>query len=185
MSEKNDQITKNNHIVNIWNDINGEIHDIQKEGNLNNIADRAAAIIRVLRQGIERLRRVVEDGEPNKDEEDARIYSLADVWKLPKDVLVKVVWEFLQWHRSDDGECPALYCKDYPCQYKTERKKELAENLANGDLDQETYDKYMAEITEDMYDCDDTGEGCWASYYVWCYLNGYKPLEGKKPNNHK
>lgn len=64
MSEKNDQITKNNHIVDIWNDINGEIHDIQKEGNLNNIADRAAAIIRVLRQGIERLRRIV-DGTSN------------------------------------------------------------------------------------------------------------------------
>ena len=145
----------------------------------NEVEQEAASLIRELRQAIERLRRIVDDGEPNEDAEDARIYRMVDVWKLPKDVLAKVVWEFLQWHKSEDGECPAQYCKDYPCQFKKERKEELAENLANGDLDQETYDKYMSEIADDMYECD-YGEGCWASYYVWCYLNGYNPLSGKK-----
>lgn len=139
----------------------------------------AVSVIRKLRQYIERLRRIVDDGKPNEDAEDARIYCMMDVWKLPKDVLAKVMWEFLQWHKSEDGECPAQYCNDYPCQFKKERKEELAENLANGDLDKETYDKYMAEITDDMYECD-YGEGCWASYYAWCYLNGYNPLNGKK-----
>ena len=136
-------------------------------------------LIRVFRQYIERLRRIVDDGNPHEDKEDARIYRLVDVWKLPKDVLVKVMWEFLQWHKSEDGECPSMTCKDYPCQFKKERKATLAENLANGDLDQETYDKYMAAIADDMYECG-YGEGCWASYYAWCYLNGYNPMNGKK-----
>ena len=139
----------------------------------------ATTLIRELRQIIERLRRIVDDGEPNEDAEDARIYRMVDVWKLPKDVLVKAVWEFLQWHKSEDGECPLMTCKDYPCHYKKQRKEELAENLENGDLDQETYDKYMSEINNDAWDCDE-GEGCWASYYVWCYLNGYNPLNGKQ-----
>ena len=137
----------------------------------------AVSVIRELRQIIERLRRVVDDGKPNEDAEDARIYRIADVWKLPKDVLVKVVWEFLQWCRSEDGDCPAKICKDYPCLFKKEQKQELDENLANGDLNKETYDKYLNDM--DFDDCGN-GEGCWASYYVWCYLNGYNPLNGKK-----
>lgn len=137
----------------------------------------AVSIIRELRQYIERLRRIVDDGEPNEDAEDARIYRLSDVWKLPKDVLVNVVWDFLSWHKSEDGNCPAKDCKDYPCWFKKHRKEELDENLANGDLDKETYDKYLNDM--DFDDCGN-GEGCWASYYVWCYLNGYKPLSGEK-----
>lgn len=137
----------------------------------------AANAIRELRQIIERLRRLVDDGEPNEDTEDARIYRMVDVWKLPKDVLAKVVWEFLQWCRSEDGDCPAKICEDYPCQFKKEEKKTLDENLADGQLDQETYDKYLNDM--DFDDCGN-GEGCWASYYVWCYLNGYKPLSGEK-----
>lgn len=137
----------------------------------------AIMLIRELRQIIERLRRIVDDGKPNEDAEDARIYRMVDVWKLPKDVLVKVVWEFLQWCRSEDGDCPAKICNDYPCQFKKEEKKMLDENLADGQLDQETYDKYLNDM--DFDDCGN-GEGCWASYYVWCYLNGYKPLSGEK-----
>ena len=143
----------------------------------NEVEQEAASLIRELRQTIERLRRVVDDGEPNEDAEDARIYRMVDVWKLPKDVLVKVVWEFLQWYGDYETGCPAKQCKDYPCYFKKEEKKTLDENLANGDLDKETYDKYLNDM--DFDDCGN-GEGCWASYYVWCYLNGYKPLSGKK-----
>ena len=146
----------------------GDDHDAELE---------AAKTIRELRQIIERLRRIVDDGEPNEDAEDARIYRMVDVWKLPKDVLVKVVWEFLQWYGDYETGCPAKVCKDYPCYFKKEQKQELDENLANGDLDKETYDKYLNDM--DFDDCD-YGEGCWASYYVWCYRNGYNPLNGKK-----
>ncbi len=144
--------------------------------------DKAAEIesislIRELRQYIERLRRIVDDGKPNEDAEDARIYRLVDVWKLPKDVLVKVVWEFLQWYGDYETGCPAKQCKDYPCYFKKEEKKTLDENLADGQLDQETYDKYLNDM--DFDDCGN-GEGCWASYYAWCYLHGYDPISGKK-----
>ena len=104
----------------------GDDHDAELE---------AAKTIRELRQIIERLRRIVDDGEPNEDAEDARIYRMVDVWKLPKDVLVKVVWEFLQWYGDYETGCPAKVCKDYPCYFKKEQKQELDENLANGDLD--------------------------------------------------
>lgn len=137
----------------------------------------AVSVIRELRQIIERLRRVVDDGKPNEDAEDAKIYRMVDVWKLPKDVLVKVVWEFLQWYGDYETGCPAKICKDYPCYFKKEQKQKLDENLANGDLDKETYDKYLNDM--DFGDCGN-GEGCWASYYVWCYMNGYNPLNGKK-----
>jgi hypothetical protein len=180
MSEENDQITKNNHIVDIWNDINREIHDIQKEGNFNNIADRAAAIIRVLRQGIERLRRVV--GESDTDDLPR---SLTDMNKLKKDELAFVVWQFLQWINSDEG-CPADKCKDFPCKYRRKQKATCEENLKNGDLDEfgmkEQQDNgFFADF------CEGDQQGCWAEYYLWCYRNGYDPLTGKKdkPNNHK
>ena len=53
-----EQINKNNHIVDILNDIQDGIHNIQKEGDLKTIEQRAVNIIRELRQGIERLRRI-------------------------------------------------------------------------------------------------------------------------------
>ena len=146
----------------------GDDHDAELE---------AAKTIRELRQAIERLRRIVDDGEPNEDKEDARIYRMVDVWKLPKDALVKVVWEFLRWQGDYETGCPAKVCKDYPCSFKKNLKQELDENLANGDLDKKTYDKHLNNM--DFDDCGD-GEGCWGSYYVWCYLNGYNSLNGKK-----
>ena len=164
-----------------YKEICGDLHDLStflqmpQDDKLTEIA--SISLIRELRKFIERLRRIVDDGKPNEDAEDARIYRMVDVWKLPKDVLVKVMWEFLQWCRSEDGDCPAKICKDYPCLFKKEQKQELDENLANGDLNKETYDKYLNDM--DFDDCGN-GEGCWASYYVWCYLNGYNPLNGKK-----
>lgn len=139
--------------------------------------EAAQEYIQKLQQIVDRLRRIVDDGEPNEDAEDARIYRLVDVWKLPKDVLVKVMWEFLQWYGDYETGCPAKQCKDYPCYFKKEQKRELDENLANGDLDKETYNKYLNDM--DFDDCGNS-EGCWASYYAWCYLNGYNPMNGKK-----
>ena len=58
-----EQINKNNHIVDILNDIQDGIYNIQKEGDLKTIEQRALNIIRELRQGIERLRRIAGEGE--------------------------------------------------------------------------------------------------------------------------
>lgn len=172
MSEENDQITRNNHIVDIWNDINSEIHDIQKEGNLNNIADRAAAIIRVLRQGIERLRHVV--GESDTDEPPR---SLTDMNKLKKDELAFVAWQFWEWY--NENECPIDKCHDYFCRHCQLRKDEADEELADGSLSQEEYNIMAKDkFHDDM--CDDMQTGCWVQYYLWCYRNGYDPQTGKK-----
>lgn len=172
-----DKIARYNEIyVSAWNTIANRGFRRENEGD-DKAEQEATSLIRELRQIIERLRRIVDDGEPSKDVEDARIYRMVDVWKLPKDVLAKVVWEFLRWHGDYETGCPAKVCKDYPCYFKKEIKHELDENLANGDLDKETYDKYLNDM--DFDDCGDD-EGCWGSYYVWCYLNGYNSLNGKK-----
>ena len=174
MSEENDQITKNNHIVDIWNDIDREVHDIQKEGNLNNIADRAAAIIRVLRQGIERLRCVV--GESDTDEPPR---SLTDMNKLHKDELAFVLKYFWDWCKDGSGDCPAFTCRDFPCRYRQHTKMDCEENLKNGDLDEAGFKDQQEHGFYAEY-CDDDGECCWAEYYLWCYRNGYDPQTGKK-----
>lgn len=130
-------------------------------------------LIRVLRQYIERLRRIVDDGKP-----PVEVHSLRDAMKLNRDELAYLAWQFFQWINSDD-ECPADKCKDFPCKYRREQKATCEENLKNGDLDEfgmkEQQDNgFFADF------CDGDQQGCWAEYYLWCYRNGVNPLNGKK-----
>ena len=133
----------------------------------------AANAIRELRQIIERLRRVVDDGEP-----PVEVHSLQDAMRLNKDELAYLAWQFFQWINSDEG-CPADKCKDFPCKYRREQKATCEENLKNGDLDEfgmkEQQDNgFFADF------CEGDQQGCWAEYYLWCYRNGVNPLNGKK-----
>ena len=133
----------------------------------------AVSVIRELRQIIERLRRIVEDGEP-----PIEVHSLQDAMKLNKDELAYLAWQFFQWINSDEG-CPADKCKDFPCKYRREQKATCEENLKNGDLDEfgmkEQQDNgFFADF------CEGDQQGCWAEYYLWCYRNGVNPLNGKK-----
>lgn len=133
----------------------------------------ASNTIRTLRQIIERLRRVVDDGQP-----PIEVYSLRDAMKLNRDELAFLAWQFFQWINSDDG-CPADKCKDFPCKYRREQKATCEENLKNGDLDEfgmkEQQDNgFFADF------CEGDQQGCWAEYYLWCYRNNVNPLNGKK-----
>ena len=133
----------------------------------------AVSVIRELRQIIERLRRIVDDEQP-----PIEVHSLLDAMKLNKDELAYLAWQFFQWINSDEG-CPADKCKDFPCKYRREQKAMCEENLKNGDLDEfgmkEQQDNgFFADF------CEGDQQGCWAEYYLWCYRNGYNPLNGKK-----
>lgn len=133
----------------------------------------AANAIRELRQYIERLRRIVDDGQL-----PVEVHSLQDAMKLNKDELAYLAWQFFQWINSDEG-CPADKCKDFPCKYRREQKATCEENLKNGDLDEfgmkEQQDNgFFADF------CEGDQQGCWAEYYLWCYRNGVNPLNGKK-----
>ena len=130
-----EQINKNNHIVDILNDIQDNVHDIQKEADpLNTIEQRAVSIIRALRQGIERLRRIAGEGD-TLHVPYPRTLAEANQW--PKDELAFVMWQFWDWV-SGEG-CPAETCKDFPCKYRQKTKADCEENLQNGDLDEEGY----------------------------------------------
>ena len=142
----------------------GDDHDAELE---------AANTIRTLRQIIERLRRVVDDGEP-----PVEVHSLQDAMRLNKDELAYLAWQFFQWINSDEG-CPADKCKDFPCKYRREQQATCEENLKNGDLDEfgmkEQQDNgFFADF------CEGDQQGCWAEYYLWCYRSGVNPLNGKK-----
>ena len=133
----------------------------------------AANAIRELRQIIERLRRVVDDGEP-----PVEVHSLQDAMRLNKDELAYLAWQFFQWINSDEG-CPADKCKDFPCKYRREQKATCEENLKNGALDEFG----MKEQQENGFFaafCEGDQQGCWAEYYLWCYKNNVNPLNGKK-----
>lgn len=134
---------------------------------------QASRLIRVFRQYIERLRRIVDDEQP-----PIEVHSLRDVMKLNRDELAFLAWQFFQWINSDEG-CPADKCKDFPCKYRREQKATCEENLKNGDLDEfgmkEQQDNgFFADF------CEGDQQGCWAEYYLWCYRNGVNPLNGKK-----
>lgn len=160
-----------------YNEICGELHDLSTFLQMPH-EDRTAEIesislIRELRQIIERLRRIVDDEQP-----PIEVRSLQDAMKLKKDELAYMAWQFFQWINSDEG-CPADQCKDFPCRYRREQKAMCEENLANGDLDEfgmkEQQDNgFFADF------CEGDQQGCWAEYYLWCYRNGYNPLNGKK-----
>lgn len=79
-------------------------------------------LIRVFRQYIERLRRIVDDEQP-----PVEVRSLQDAMKLNRDELAYLAWQFFQWLNGDD--CPADTCKDFPCHYRQEVKAECEENL--------------------------------------------------------
>lgn len=133
----------------------------------------AANAIRELRQIIERLRRIVDDGQP-----PIEVHSLRDAMKLNKDELAYLAWQFFQWINSDEG-CPADKCKDFPCKYRREQKAFCEENMKNGDLDEDG----MKEQQDNGFFasfCEGDQQGCWAEYYLWCYRNGVNPLNGKK-----
>ena len=130
-------------------------------------------LIRVFRQYIERLRRIVDDEQP-----PVEVHSLQDAMKLNRDELAYIAWQFFQWINSDEG-CPADKCKEFPCKYRREQKATCEENLKNGDLDEfgmkEQQDNgFFADF------CNGDQQGCWAEYYLWCYRNGVNPLNGKK-----
>ena len=143
----------------------GDDHDAELE---------AAKTIRELRQIIERLRRVVDDEQP-----PVEVHSLQDAMKLNKDELAYVLWQFLQWINNDEGDCPAIFCIDFPCQYRREQKAMCEENLANGDLDNAGMKDQEKNGFYACY-CNGDQQGCWAEYYLWCYRNGVNPLNGKK-----
>lgn len=133
----------------------------------------ATMLILELRQIIERLRRVVDDGKPPQ-----QVRSMQDAMKLSKDELAFLAGEFSQWINNDEG-CPARDCVEFPCEYRCIRKAECEENLKNGDLDEagmkEQQDNgFFADF------CEGDQQGCWAEYYLWCYRNGVDPLNGKK-----
>ena len=133
----------------------------------------AVKLIRELRQIIEHLRRVV--GESDTDESPR---SLTDMNKLHKDELAFVTWQFFQWGHGED--CPVNVCHDFPCQYRRKMKEECEENLRNGDLDEAGMEDQKEHGYYANAYCDEDGMGCWAEYYLWCYRNGYNPLNGKK-----
>lgn len=133
----------------------------------------ATMLILELRQIIERLRRIVDEGES-----PIEVHSLQDAMKLNRDELAYLAWQFFQWINSDEG-CPADKCKDFPCKYRREQKATCEENLKNGDLDEFG----MKEQQDNGFFADFCGgdrQGCWAEYYLWCYRNGVDPLNGKK-----
>ncbi len=133
----------------------------------------ATLLIRELRQFIERLRRIVDDGQP-----PVEVRSLRDATKLKKDELAFLAWQFFQWGHGED--CPVNVCHDFPCQYRRKMKEECEENLKNGDLDEAgRKDQQEHGYYANAY-CDEDGMGCWAEYYLWCYRNGVNPLNGKK-----
>lgn len=133
----------------------------------------ATLLIRELRQTIERLRRVVDDGEP-----PIEVHSLKDAMKLNRDELAFLAWQFFQWINSDDG-CPADKCKDFPCKYRREQKAMCEENLKNGDLDEDGMKEQQDNGFYASF-CEGDQQGCWAEYYLWCYRNNVNPLNGKK-----
>lgn len=171
-----EQINKNNHIVDILNDIQDNVHDIQKEADpLNTIEQRAVSIIRALRQGIERLRRIADEGD-TLHVPYPRTLAEANQW--PKDELAFVMWQFWDWV-SGEG-CPAETCKDFPCKYRQKTKADCEENLQNGDLDEEGYRLQQENgFYADKW-CDEEQTGCWGQYYMWCYRHGYNPVTGKE-----
>lgn len=132
----------------------------------------AVSVIRELRQYIERLRRIVDDGQP-----PVEVHSLQDAMKLNRDELAFLAWQFFQWINGDD--CPADICRSFPCQYRREQKTICEENLKNGQLnevdmkDQQENGFYASFCLGDQ-------QGCWAEYYLWCYRNGVNPLNSKK-----
>ncbi len=128
--------------------------------------------IRDLRQFIEHLRRLL-DG----DEAPAMFLKREDVARLGRDELAFIVDGFWEWY-NEEG-CPCDKCDDYFCRYCQKQKEEADAELADGEMDPEDYN-HLAK--NGFYDgmCGDTQEGCWASYYLWCYRNGYDVKTGKK-----
>ena len=133
----------------------------------------AISIIRELRQFVERLRRIVDDEQP-----PIEVHSLQDAMKLNKDELAFLAWQFFQWVNGED--CPVNVCHDFPCQYRRKIKEVCEESLKSGYLDEAGMkDQQEHGYYANAY-CDEDGMGCWAEYYLWCYRNGYNPLNGKK-----
>ena len=137
------------------------------------VEKESVGLIRELRQAIERLRRIVEDGEPPQ-----QVRSMQDAMKLPKDELAFLAGEFSQWINNDEG-CPARDCVEFPCEYRCIRKAECEENLKNGDLDEAGMEDQKKNGFYADY-CDGDQQGCWDEYYLWCYRNGVNQLNGKK-----
>ena len=169
-----DKIERYNEIYTcLWNNISNRGF-IQPNEPDSKVEQEAASFIRELRQIIERLRRIVDDGEPLQQV----VRSMQDAMKLPKDELAFLAGQFSQWINNDEG-CPARDCVEFPCEYRCIRKAECEENLKNGDLDEvgmkEQQDNgFFADF------CEGDQQGCWAEYYLWCYRNGVNPLNGKK-----
>ena len=134
----------------------------------------AVQMMRELRQFIERFRRL-------KDWEDTVPLPLKqeDIQKLGRDELAYIVGLFWrEWYNGD--ECPRDKCSSYFCKHCQKRKEEADQELADGELDPEDYN-IMAKDGFFDGDCDnDTQDGCWPNYYLWCYRNGIDPRTGKK-----
>lgn len=166
MSEK---IERYNTIANEVNELNPQVIIV---GTDSDAELEAASLIRELRQAIERLRRVVDDEQP-----PIEVHSLRDAMKLNKDELAFLALQFFEWMSGE--ECPAYTCKDFPCQHRRRTKADLEEELKKGDIDEATMEDQKKNGFYACY-CDGNQLGCWAEYYLWCYRNGYNPLNGKK-----
>lgn len=129
-------------------------------------------MMRELRQFIERFRRLNEGGDA-----PVKFLKREEIARLGRDELAFIVDNFWEWY-NEDG-CPCDKCDDYFCRYCQKNKEEADEGLADGELEPEDYNQ-MAK--NGFYDgmCGDMQEGCWASYYLWCYKNGYDVKTGKK-----
>ena len=165
---------KNNKINTILNNIQDEIHEIRKEATHDTIEQQTTTIIRELRQGIERLRRLIEP-----EDKINQPLKFDDISKLGRDELAYIVRKFWKCSTSEGADCPRQLCNDYFCCHCQNCKEECDENLANGDLSPEDYNK---EAERGFFDdeCNLNDDGCWADYYLWCYRNDYNPDTGKK-----
>lgn len=169
-----DKIERYNEIyISVWNDIANR-NCLKKNDADDKAEQEAASLIRELRQCIERLRRIVDDEQP-----PVEVHSLQDAMKLNRDELAYIMWQFLQWINNDEGDCPSIFCVDFPCQYRREQKAMCEENLANGDLDEAGMEDQKKNGFYAGY-CNGDQQVCWAEYYLWCYRNGVNPLNGKK-----
>lgn len=130
--------------------------------------------MREMRQFIERFRRL-KDGEDNRTEpklDDIKIELLG------RDELVFIVKAFWGWFDSE--KCPREKCEDYFCRYCQKRKEEADEELADGEMEPDDYNRLAGQGFYDG-DCEDFAqECCWGRFYLWCYRNGYDPETGKK-----
>jgi hypothetical protein len=119
--------------------------------------------MREIRQVIERLRRIRDDGEGGVQEPLRK----EDIRKLGRDELEFIVEKFWPWWSEEI--CPKDKDKRFFCSYCRDRKENCDKELAEGEMVAEDYN---CEAARGFYDsgCEGFEEGCWVSYYHWLYV---------------